>query len=543
MSKSFLKFLIKINIYLILFSASVFALHFVLAYSPYNTHPALTEEMANFFNIKNQNKLSDQNIGWMMEGSINEDQAPRWINHFYDPIHNEGWKGKHFGNLSEEQGYKIGADVAPKEAITSLDWAINQEYQSAYGRQFGNQTWQKAIKSYIDGDKKSAFIALGHILHLIEDASVPDHTRNDTHADFYGDPGSPYEDYAKEYTNFNELTVAVDLVQENKDLLTFQSLAQAFDYLADYSNKNFFSEDTISNKEFVEPDLEKLRKNTKELGNEKIIFLYNSNTGYYIAFLDNKTKNYSVNDTKFILPSYRIHLFPQAVLIGASVIDLFFREAERYQNNEESIEVLSDQNESLLQTLKHTPKLAVLNIADFYDRNATKLEVVVIKTYQLAKNTIKNISLKIYPKIVLPESQLAIISPPKETIPISDTEQFLFPEEAPRGESSTLADLSELQITLDEAKARVAVLEKQVAEIAQIVQAQAQARAQSQSQAQAQVRQNNNLETKSPSAAKAANNFAALPYAGFGGGAAPSDAAPTENATNTSSSTSVELFV
>ncbi len=170
---------------------------FVLAYSPYYTHPDLTEEIAKLWNLKNENQdleISQKEINWMRDGAIDEDTPPRWINHFYDPIHKTGWSGKHFGNLTQEQGLYEGESMSPKPAIASIDWVANQEYQSAYGRQYGNQTWQKAIKLYIDGDKKSAFIALGHILHLIEDASVPDHARDDTHADLYGDPGSPYPD-------------------------------------------------------------------------------------------------------------------------------------------------------------------------------------------------------------------------------------------------------------------------------------------------------------------------------------------------------------
>ena len=290
MNSRFLKTLLKINTFLVVVGMVIFTLHITFAYSPYNTHPALSEEMAKLFNFeKPEQKLSAQEISWIMKGSIREDEPPRWINHFYDPIHQEGWKGRHFGNLSEDEGYQKGVDVAPKPAIASIDWATNQEYQSAYGKQYGNQTWQKAIKSYIDGDKKSAFIALGHILHLIQDASVPDHTRNDTHADLYGDPGSPYEKYSKEYTNFNELNIAEDLSKE-KVLMPLNSLEDAFDHIANYSNKNFFSEDTISNDEFREPDLKELGRRTRLVGKDEVIFIFDKNKNIDIAFVVNKDK-------------------------------------------------------------------------------------------------------------------------------------------------------------------------------------------------------------------------------------------------------------
>jgi hypothetical protein len=40
--------------------------------------------------------------------------------------------------------------------------------------------------------------------------------------------------------------------------MNFQNLSEAFNYLANYSNKNFFSEDTISNEEFGGPRLDSL---------------------------------------------------------------------------------------------------------------------------------------------------------------------------------------------------------------------------------------------------------------------------------------------
>ena len=49
---------------------------------------------------------------------------------------------------------------------------------------------------------KKRLITPGYILHLVEDATVPDHTRNDTHAHelekVTGDYGSPYEEFSKQ---------------------------------------------------------------------------------------------------------------------------------------------------------------------------------------------------------------------------------------------------------------------------------------------------------------------------------------------------------
>lgn len=365
----------KFIVFFVLFNA-VFLFSYIFAYSPHYTHPDLTEEIAKLFNSKNSNqdlKISQNEIQWMRQGAINEDTPPRWINHFYDPENKVGWQGKHFGDRTQEQGLYSGESMAPKPAIASIDWVTNQEYQSAYGRQYGNQTWQKAIQAYIDGDRKPAFIALGHILHLVEDLSVPDHTRNDTHADLYGDPGSPYEKYSKEYTNFNKLNIAENL--KSKELYNFSTIQDAFEYLANYSNNNFFSEDTISNKEFGLPNLEKLENRIENINNEKALFLYHQQKQAYLAVLK-EDKKYSTNDKSFILPSYFSNLAPQAVLTGTSVLDLFFREVEKYKNNPELLpKIIQDSNEATLSYLKKSPRLAVVSTWDSIDKASTNTKI------------------------------------------------------------------------------------------------------------------------------------------------------------------------
>lgn len=383
----------KLFVSVIFLIGAVFLFSFVLAYSPYYTHPDLTEEIINLWNSKNDNPeldISQNEIEWMRQGAINEDTPARWINHFYDPVHNIGWSGKHFGYLSTEKGLYEGESMAPKPAVASIDWVTNQEYQSAYGRQHGNQTWQKALKTYVDGDRKAAFTALGHILHLIEDASVPDHTRNDTHADLYGDPGSPYEKYSKEYTNSNQnkLNIAENL--KNDSLFDFSTIQDAFNHLANYSNNNFFSEDTISNDEFKLPDMIRLGSKMENIDNEKVLFLYDHQKQVYLAVLQDG-KKYSIDDKVFILPSYFSHLSSQAVLTGASVLDLFFREAEKYKQSPELLPpILEDSKEAVLSYLNKSPRLAAVNISNVVDKSTTDMQIYYAKAIDLLSNTFQN---------------------------------------------------------------------------------------------------------------------------------------------------------
>lgn len=338
-----------------------------LAYDSNYAHPALTEEVAKLFNGKNSSdkKINGEEINWLKQGSIDEDEPARWINHFYDPVNKVGWTGKHLGYMTAEEGYKTGSSLAPKPAIASVDWATNQQYQAAYGRQFGNQTWQKAIKSYLDGDRQTAFLALGHILHLVEDASVPDHTRDDSHPGILlGDPGSPYESYSKEFNKDNKLSVADDFLKGNIDLLDFNKIQDAFDRLANYSNNNFFSEDTINNDDFNYPNVKELKNVVLEKNGRKSMYLFDGRHKSYLAVFK-PTNKFSTDDPDFVLPSYREHLFPQAVLTGASVLQLFFKEVEKYRAHPELLETITpDNNVPLSTTIMQWPVRTAIKICD-----------------------------------------------------------------------------------------------------------------------------------------------------------------------------------
>lgn len=374
---------------LFIFSLLLVGSGYGLAYDQHYTHPALTEEIAKLYNaLGTEYSFSKQEIEWLRQGAIEEDEPARWINHFYDPVHKTGWSGKHFGSLSPEEGYKKAARLAPKDALPSIEWVVNQEYQASYGRQFGNQTWQKAINSYIKGNKQEAFVALGHVLHLVEDASVPDHTRDDSHPGIEGDPGSPYEETTKDYITSHQIVVADSLVKRKVNLPDFPTIQSVFDHIANYSNNNFFSEDTISNIEFSSPDLTTL-KQIKKVLETGIVKKYLVQDQKYLALVkptDPLTGriNYTTDDNYFVMPSYRAHLFPEDVLAGAGVIKLFFKEVEKYKKNLVTLPgTVPDTNIPLGQAIKEWPKREVIKtcekIGDVCKNIANTTQQAVIK--------------------------------------------------------------------------------------------------------------------------------------------------------------------
>ncbi|TAK56888.1 hypothetical protein EPO17_03430, partial [Patescibacteria group bacterium] len=278
------------------------------AYSPVTTHAGLTEQIVEFYNLSSGAKtIGNSDMELMVDASINEDFFTRPLNHFYDPIRNIGING----------------------ARSSKVWALD-------GNVVENDfSWPKAIQAYAEGKDALAMLGLGHILHLIEDLSVPDHTRNDPHKGdglengFTGE--SPYEKWADGAKNRSTLRgLARDYITSGNKMYHFADLGQAFDFLANYSNHNFFSRDTIVNSiyHYEYPKIEIFDGiygyGTDGLTGEKLKLVISTRDAdnNRVLLLGDKTNS-------SVLSSYFDRLAKQAVLTGAGVIELFFKEGEK----------------------------------------------------------------------------------------------------------------------------------------------------------------------------------------------------------------------
>ncbi len=268
----------------------------VFSYNDTITHPSLTENITKIYNKNSERKLTAQEIEWLKQGSIEEDKEPRWMNHFYDPLSGKG----------------------PWGFLPSKIWAQDSLAQSLY--KGGDQTWQKAISSYAKGNNEEAFFALGHILHLLEDATVPAHTRLDAHPE-----GDPYEVWARD-TVKNNISFDVGLFGSS-------NLNEAFDKLAIYSSTYFLSKDTI--------DIEKIDNidNFKKI-KDGVVFnckeIAGNEDSCLITFETAKTgKIKYVLDSPIVHSDYFSLLAPKAVSYGAGVVKLFIEEAEKQKKLEE----------------------------------------------------------------------------------------------------------------------------------------------------------------------------------------------------------------
>jgi len=197
--------------------------------------------------------------GWLIQGGVNEDAFPRFLNHFHNPLASS-WSRAGLG------------DSVGQSAIL---WAQNPS-QSA-----PSWSWQDARQSYLDALTKASisdrdsglattFEALGRQMHLVQDAASPAHARNDPHIFFNyetavdglrireastferwrdGTPDTPgVPDPGWRLLDNNPLApIAIArLVDTDRYTGSNPSVTTgALIGLAEYTNANFFSEDRI----------------------------------------------------------------------------------------------------------------------------------------------------------------------------------------------------------------------------------------------------------------------------------------------------------
>lgn len=344
------------KIFLIFLPIFYFAVsNYAEAYST-KTHAFLTKAIIDFYQSNfPQEKISDKYINYIIEGSIREDDPPRWMNHFYDPVYKRGLSYDpkiefvNFGNWPSSKEW-VRNEIAqnyPLYKTKAFFSSILSVFQKSKIEDISldtNFTYEKALDFYRRGEEEKAMFALGHILHLLEDLGVPDHTRNDQHAD-----GSPYENWAEKFNLENEdQSLKKNLKSEKPVILS--SIDDYFDKLALYSNNNFFSKDTIGIQSgYVLPEIN--YENTfLDNGNNYFYKKNNEGQNYFLlryrkngSFLGIKDFDFTINDEK-ILSSYWKELSPKIVAYGAGFINLFLKEGKKLKtqfNLSESASVLS----------------------------------------------------------------------------------------------------------------------------------------------------------------------------------------------------------
>jgi hypothetical protein len=212
-------------------------------------------------------EISGNNVTqWTILGSHAEDDNIRPCNHFHNPLRN--W---------DDAGLMIVPfPILPCISInvSSVIWGQNPQVQPP----FFEFTWQDARETFFEGlkaqtqsDREKKFAetlrTLGHLIHLVQDAAQPAHTRNDAHPF-----EAPFEDFVHATLGsrlFDEMAGTPDF---DPVILTLPTnprapipiahlidridsddpeavpVATIFQGLAEYSNANFLSHDTVFEK-------------------------------------------------------------------------------------------------------------------------------------------------------------------------------------------------------------------------------------------------------------------------------------------------------
>lgn len=296
------------------------------------THALLTKEIVSFYNTNFSNKkVAGELASYLIDGARHEDTNPRYLNHFYDPVNDRGladgiYKGqgsKYWAQDEDSQTallYKLFSRTADSILTASQLSKIDSVYYKT------NFTWQKAVDLYAQGKDEEAFFSLGHVIHLMEDSAVPDHTRNDAHPPF-DDGGSPYENWTKKFDLNNPDTDLAGRLNLRKPIL-LANLNDYFNSMSNYSNNNFYSRDSIKNFKLPVPDY------FKKIDGDLYGLKRDNEDGDYMLGLTKGTFLWASNkiediDRPNVLSAYWSHLSVKAVQHGAGVLDLFFKEGEK----------------------------------------------------------------------------------------------------------------------------------------------------------------------------------------------------------------------
>jgi hypothetical protein len=310
-----------------------------------------------------KNYVNGQRIlDWFREGGTNED-APihRANNHFHDPL----------------KAWTDAGLAANNLGVSSLIWA--QDQQLLAPTVGGDWSWAMAKQYYYDAlssvdrslkEQKFAdtFRSLGQVMHLIADASVPAHTRNDIHVfplKLWGmtfGKRQTYESWAEaKWRKLNYAAMPVDpslfsravhdssapvpisaLWDQNKydgtnPEVTWTTNPTIYEYgLAEYTNANYFSEDTIftdyphPRKDYTNAKLTEQYAKDGKL--DKTWYIMGYQTERLAAYSYFRDKSESIPEgkwlyhlDKFVYESYADNLVPRAVGYSTALLDYFFR--------------------------------------------------------------------------------------------------------------------------------------------------------------------------------------------------------------------------
>ncbi|MDD5093792.1 MAG: hypothetical protein PHV74_05355 [Dehalococcoidia bacterium] len=201
------------------------------------------------FNKTQANTREKQLKDWIIDGgfSADEPEGPMALRHFYDPtqgttpwLTDQRW-------VTDVLTRTLGT-MAVNPEISALDWAMDRDqglgameviYSQEYSYLDAKAYFKQALADKQPGNELygKAWRALGETMHLLADMGVPAHVRNDGHALRDADPLENATTATEVRNNYS--TNWSTAINYN------QSIAGLMRDFALYTNRNFFSKDTV----------------------------------------------------------------------------------------------------------------------------------------------------------------------------------------------------------------------------------------------------------------------------------------------------------
>jgi len=321
----------------------IFITSVALAYDNYETHPKLTLAAIDIFNEQADKKLSASDAELISQGSTEEDVNPRYLNHYYNP----------------ETGQGLADTSEVPDLLKNLPIHSAKEWLWAQDSATGDFSVPAILNYYRAGNTADAHKGVGHILHLLQDMTVPAHTRDDTHKN-----GDIFELWAKANGVINRSKI---------DYIQVDDLNTIADELATYSHNNFISYDRADTSQFSSNRIIKGTMNGKNIG-----YLMNNINGidYRIAFTfspDSINPDFVfIDDTKLNIDYWNM-LYPKAVGASAGAIGYFEREFAKIDEEKKQKQELSlwQKIVSPFSNFKNDLKSTSLAMWNSFDINAS----------------------------------------------------------------------------------------------------------------------------------------------------------------------------
>ncbi|MGV8073122.1 MAG: hypothetical protein AB2L11_00975 [Syntrophobacteraceae bacterium] len=409
----------------------------IFAYDQYVVHPninqaAMIKANADLF-MKRQLGFKDgidtnfqkqTALEWLREGGKLEDNPPRWLKHFHDPLKSWDSAGLDLPLLSPE--------------LSSLVWAqltddSNEEQHNEFSWTAARKSYYSALKTASEDDWVLTFRILGQVMHLVSDAAVPAHVRNDAHppgdSDLYeawaaanGTMGAAPEFNSKlNYKNPYPVDpwimqaaipsilapVPISGLWDRDVYVPGGSPSESLVGLAEFTNAYFYSSDTLNNGDYPYPSFSDADLLSIDWSNPDLVdaadgkidnkiymrhtvdespyrlaaasyWLYDclppGDCWRYTWFLDNKVHE-----------DYASILIPRAVGYSAALLDYFFRETIEIAPGSEGIYAFYNPDDPAGDTGGfQTITLKVRNKSEYTSEEMTYGAIELIVKYRVA---------------------------------------------------------------------------------------------------------------------------------------------------------------